>query len=1074
MLIRSLELRNIKSYGNQSFVIPFEPGVNLILGENGSGKTTLLEAIGFVLFGSLDYKRDQFVREGATVGEIILTVISPLDERAYQLVRTVGRSSTLKVFDVETGMLLCTKTKDSEDWLAEQFGIERGDYTRLLFSEAVGVPQGKVTGIFMENKGARQQVFDPLLRVEEYKDAFEKLRTAASFLNKQRNEVSVKVAGLEGELRRRPEVVQELENLERDLQTSQDQINQATQELDRLNGELEGLNAAQEHYRQITQELDRSQQRLETLKGQVKVAEEALQEAELAQQIIEEAEDGYLDFLEASRQGTELEARREQRDQLVRDHLSIETDLGRISSRLEELAKQVQQVVQAEARLSELEPLVDQQSRLEAQRDSARTQTLEREQALANAEQAQSRATGYRAALEETLQKLKVRKQVEARLTEIVAERKDALEHSRTINEEIKTRRERRKGVETTLRLAENDKQTYQNALARWNEEQAGIASDRQRLGQVELELQKREQLQEELEQNRLSANAALTSKTSAESKNERYTQEIEKLGQRLGVLRTSESAECPVCRRSLDEHQVIDLEEEFESERQKLLAKQAIALETAQTAVKEIERLHKEQKQIEKKLNPLATSTQLEQLRLEISEREAQAKSWKEQADRLEDAPQRYQAGKDQLQGLDQEIEELEHQQAVSQTQIGRLDDEIESQNRQISQLPLPGRAAEINAEIQQAEGEAQSERSHARSLDDAPQRFQEAEDGLRLLGDPRREQVGCQAIADRRSKLEADQIEGLRQQSELETQRQEKSTELQAFTTLDEDLRQVGIALRTNKTAYERYLANQTAAATMNERRKRLEERTADKTRHEEAYVLLVQKYTQAQAAYDPQTHARVRDEVERLKLSIAGLDAQQGEWQKRSEQLDQELKVLNEIQESLEAACAEATRLERLAEVFEFVRQGLNKAGPLVVQRRVRRISSQADRIFQEILADPTLTLEWDAGYEIKVRCRGEERSYKQLSGGEQMSAALAVRLALLIQMSQIRLLFLDEPTANLDDTRREKLAERITRLESLKQIFVITHDDAFRPETQHVLQVRKENDVSRIEVNHYAIS
>ena len=69
---------------------------------------------------------------------------------------------------------------------------------------------------------------------------------------------------------------------------------------------------------------------------------------------------------------------------------------------------------------------------------------------------------------------------------------------------------------------------------------------------------------------------------------------------------------------------------------------------------------------------------------------------------------------------------------------------------------------------------------------------------------------------------------------------------------------------------------------------------------------------------------------------------------------------------------------------------------------------------------------------------------------------------------MQMSQIRLLFLDEPTTNLDDRRRDRLADRITQLDGLRQIFVITHDDAFERDTHHVLRVRKEDGVSFVEV------
>lgn len=82
---------------------------------------------------------------------------------------------------------------------------------------------------------------------------------------------------------------------------------------------------------------------------------------------------------------------------------------------------------------------------------------------------------------------------------------------------------------------------------------------------------------------------------------------------------------------------------------------------------------------------------------------------------------------------------------------------------------------------------------------------------------------------------------------------------------------------------------------------------------------------------------------------------------------------------------------------------------------------------------------------------------------------MAAAIAIRIALLSLMtSNLRLLFLDEPTANMDDARRNQLAEQITRLEGLNQLFVITHDDAFERSAHHVLQVFKHNDVSMVDI------
>jgi exonuclease SbcC len=97
-------------------------------------------------------------------------------------------------------------------------------------------------------------------------------------------------------------------------------------------------------------------------------------------------------------------------------------------------------------------------------------------------------------------------------------------------------------------------------------------------------------------------------------------------------------------------------------------------------------------------------------------------------------------------------------------------------------------------------------------------------------------------------------------------------------------------------------------------------------------------------------------------------------------------------------------------------------------------------------------------------------GRARGFEQLSGGEQMAAALAVRLALLRELSAIDIAFFDEPTSNLDDTRRDNLAEQIltVRERGFSQIFVISHDDTFERVTDHVVRVIKEDNESRVEV------
>ena len=76
--------------------------------------------------------------------------------------------------------------------------------------------------------------------------------------------------------------------------------------------------------------------------------------------------------------------------------------------------------------------------------------------------------------------------------------------------------------------------------------------------------------------------------------------------------------------------------------------------------------------------------------------------------------------------------------------------------------------------------------------------------------------------------------------------------------------------------------------------------------------------------------------------------------------------------------------------------------------------------------------------------------------------------AVRLALLTQLSSVQFAFFDEPTTNLDDTRRSQLAQNLAGIRSLQQLFVISHDDTFEQESYHVIQIQKQDGLSQVEI------
>jgi exonuclease SbcC len=152
-------------------------------------------------------------------------------------------------------------------------------------------------------------------------------------------------------------------------------------------------------------------------------------------------------------------------------------------------------------------------------------------------------------------------------------------------------------------------------------------------------------------------------------------------------------------------------------------------------------------------------------------------------------------------------------------------------------------------------------------------------------------------------------------------------------------------------------------------------------------------------------------------------------------------------------------EKERLEKVLETTDFIRTTLKDAAPLVARNYVWHVSQEANLLYRDITGNAERTLKWTEDYSISLEEGGYDRPFVSLSGGEQMAAALSVRLALLKQLSDIRVAFFDEPTTNMDAERRENLAQQIGQIHHFDQLFVISHDDTFDSYMDNEIRVEK---------------
>jgi exonuclease SbcC len=148
-------------------------------------------------------------------------------------------------------------------------------------------------------------------------------------------------------------------------------------------------------------------------------------------------------------------------------------------------------------------------------------------------------------------------------------------------------------------------------------------------------------------------------------------------------------------------------------------------------------------------------------------------------------------------------------------------------------------------------------------------------------------------------------------------------------------------------------------------------------------------------------------------------------------------------------------------KLTKVFRDKIKGL---GRIVAEERVQRIANIASEYFNKITNRPEYIL-WVCSekdkYSLYLKDDKSECSFINLSGGEQISVAIAIRLALSQEFGNTGIIILDEPTNNLDLARRHLLAENLPKMvENLTQLFVVTHDDTFRNSTAKVIEFGNE--------------
>jgi len=219
---------------------------------------------------------------------------------------------------------------------------------------------------------------------------------------------------------------------------------------------------------------------------------------------------------------------------------------------------------------------------------------------------------------------------------------------------------------------------------------------------------------------------------------------------------------------------------------------------------------------------------------------------------------------------------------------------------------------------------------------------------------------------------------------------------------------------------------------------------------------------------------SHAKtIYENIVSLEKSTSGFDQQ--EFLKKIESRDGSMTRLSQINqeygeisgnikkakmelEKLDSTLTELKHVQGYVTELEQIQENVyNRDGPVGKSLRswsLEIISQKASEYLEKLNTKIQRISLSEKTRDVDISCysRNTTLDLESLSGGEQVSIALALRLGMshLLGASNLNFMILDEPTAHLDSERRKSLVNVLSQLTNLKeddssmQFIIITHD------------------------------
>ncbi|MDJ0772569.1 MAG: SMC family ATPase [Mastigocoleus sp. MO_167.B18] len=369
MIPIQLSLKNFLSYRDAT--LDFR-GLHTacICGSNGAGKSSLLEAITWVIWGeSRAASEDDVIQTGAK--EVRVDFTFETNQQIYRVIRTRNRGSTSALeFQIETpkGLRAITAKglRATQELIVEYIKL---DYD--TFINSAYLRQGRADEFMLKRPSERKEILAELLKLNQYDELEDRAKELSRQFKVRGEELKRSLESIKTQLQQRSET----ENQRRELEV---QINQFQQQQALDNVELQSLQVVQ-HQRQnweeqlnfvrqqlqnLTQDCDRLHQEESSIDAQLSQLETILnRQAEIEagyneyQNLQSQEEAMSAKFEEYTRAG---QIQQQKQQQLAKQVQALERQIQQGQAQLEALIQQERDIQKTLSKSNEVEVALEQ------------------------------------------------------------------------------------------------------------------------------------------------------------------------------------------------------------------------------------------------------------------------------------------------------------------------------------------------------------------------------------------------------------------------------------------------------------------------------------------------------------------------------------------------------------------------------------------------------------------------------------------------------------------------------------------------------------------------------------------